>query len=407
MKRAVENVSKHETNVEVPFHIDELFFSRTDERGRIKSGNDVFQRVSQYSWEEMTDRPHNVIRHPAMPRAAFFILWEQIRSGAPVGAYVKNKAKDGRHYWVFALVTPLADGYMSVRLKPTSSLLSTVEALYAELRDHEDRTGCKPAESAALLLERLEGLGFHDYASFQAAALNSEMTARNEALSRSANPAIDCFERLAVAAGRLRKAAVEVVATKESFRFAPLNLRVQASGLGDQGRAIGVISDNYSMLSETIGANLDTLHSAAEDVARTMADGLFLASASALQGEMREHFGSEAGADDRRSDEAATLKAQAERYRLESESKLNEIGAKAQHFVTTTDEMRRFASALAAVRVMGTVESAIAGSGAFDDLIADLSAFQKSISAGLETIWRINNGIRSDIELLAARAARP
>lgn len=92
---------------EVPFLIDELFFSRIDERGRIKSGNDVFQRVSQYGWDEMIDRPHNIIRHPTMPRAVFQVLWDRIRGGVPAGAYVKNLAKVGRHYRVFAVVTPL------------------------------------------------------------------------------------------------------------------------------------------------------------------------------------------------------------------------------------------------------------------------------------------------------------
>jgi aerotaxis receptor len=341
-----------------------------------------------------------------MPRAVFYLLWDRIRSGLPVGAYVKNRAKDGRYYWVFAVVTPLVDGYMSVRLKPSSVLLPTVAEVYAQVRQHEDRTECKPAESAAVLLEHLMCLGYHDYPSFQAAALNREMTARNAALSRAASREIECFERLAAAAGRLREAATKVVVTKEDFRFAPLNLRVQASGLGDDGKAIGVISDNYSMLSETIGANLDILLSDAEDVARTMSDGLFLAATAALQEELEEYFRTESGSASENSGDAGRLKAQAGRYRAESESKLGEISVKARQFFVATDEMRRLGSALAAVRVMGSVENAVSGNGAFDDLIADLGAFQRAISSGLEGIWRINNGIHSDIALLAAQSVR-
>ncbi len=136
---------------EVPFRIEELFFSRTDARGRILSGNDVFQRVSQYSWEEMTDRPHNIVRHPDMPRAVFFLLWERIRAGLPVGAYVKNRSKDGRHYWVYAVVTPVEDGYLSVRLKPTSALFAAASGLYAAIRAQENESDCKPADSAQRL----------------------------------------------------------------------------------------------------------------------------------------------------------------------------------------------------------------------------------------------------------------
>lgn len=383
---------------QVPFLVEELFFSRTDERGRIKAGNDVFQRVSQFDWDEMIDRPHNIVRHPTMPRAVFQILWDRIRAGLPVGAYVKNAAKDGRHYWVFAVVTPLEHGYLSVRLKPTSRLLPIVSDIYSQVISHEDAAKCKPSESVELLLEHLRCLGHHDYATFQAAALDTEMAARDTALSREESPDIHCFRRLASSACKLREAATKVVATSQDYRFAPLNLRAQASALGDDGKAIGVISDNYSMLSETIGNNLGALHSAAEEVAATMADGLFLAAAATLQEEMADDFGE-------RSEESGTLTDQAIRYRSQSAAKLQDIGAKAKEFFRTTDEMRRFASALAAVRVMGTVENATSGTRAFEDLIADLSAFQKSISSGLESIWRINNGIRSDIELLAAQSA--
>lgn len=72
------------------FRIDELFFSRTDSRGRIVAGNHVFQRVSGFDWAEMMGEPHNIVRHPDMPRAVFHILWERIREGLPTATYVLN-----------------------------------------------------------------------------------------------------------------------------------------------------------------------------------------------------------------------------------------------------------------------------------------------------------------------------
>ncbi len=90
---------------EAPFKIDETFYSRTDERGVIKSGNFVFRRVADYSWDEMIGAPHKIIRHPDMPKAVFWLLWDTIKRGEAIGAYVKNLAKDGLYYWVFAVVT--------------------------------------------------------------------------------------------------------------------------------------------------------------------------------------------------------------------------------------------------------------------------------------------------------------
>ncbi|MFN3311833.1 MAG: PAS domain-containing protein, partial [Thermomonas sp.] len=142
------------------------------------AGNSVFQRVSQYSWEELLERPHNVIRHPDMPRGVFWLLWDRIRSGMPIGAYVKNRSKNGGYYWVYAIVTPVEGGYLSVRLKPTSALLSVVEAEYGKLRDAEAAQKLSPADSAQLLLTRLPELGYRDYVTFMGGALTREILER-------------------------------------------------------------------------------------------------------------------------------------------------------------------------------------------------------------------------------------
>ena len=68
------------TAAEQPFEIDELFFSATDRKGIITSGNSVFVRVSDYSREELVGRAHNLVRHPDMPRAVFQILWDYLEA---------------------------------------------------------------------------------------------------------------------------------------------------------------------------------------------------------------------------------------------------------------------------------------------------------------------------------------
>jgi PAS domain S-box-containing protein len=119
------------------FEIHELFFSTTDEKGRIQTANEVFIRISGFTADELKNKPHNIIRHPDMPRVVFQLLWDEIQAGREILAYVKNRAKDGRYYWVVALVRPIEGGYLSVRFKPSSELFAVVENLYREVRHVE------------------------------------------------------------------------------------------------------------------------------------------------------------------------------------------------------------------------------------------------------------------------------
>ncbi len=113
-----------------------------------------------------------------MPRTVFKLLWDTIESGQTIAAYVKNLAKDGRYYWVLAVVMPTENGYLSIRLKPTSELFPVVRKIYSELlvleRTIETEAGRRPESMARghkRLLELLAMHGFKDYASFMQTAL--------------------------------------------------------------------------------------------------------------------------------------------------------------------------------------------------------------------------------------------
>ncbi|MEZ6095906.1 MAG: PAS domain-containing protein [Pirellulaceae bacterium] len=178
--------------MESPFEVQELFFSLTDQNGVIRHGNNVFARVSEYSLDELIGTAHSIIRHPDMPRVVFKLLWETIERGETIAAYVKNRTQHGRYYWVLAVAMPCEGGYLSVRLKPTSGLLQTVEELYGDLRqiELEIEAGEKqrPAAMAAsrkALTERLNSLGFPTYNDFMRHALSVEMQARASISRRS------------------------------------------------------------------------------------------------------------------------------------------------------------------------------------------------------------------------------
>lgn len=176
--------------------LDELFFSRTDTSGRIRSGNDVFARVSGYPLEEMLGQPHSLVRHPDTPRAAFSFFWEVLGQGRPVAAYVKNRTKAGRHYWVMASAFPVEGGHLSIRLTPTSPLFAHVQELYRQVcaaeaaaeRDLDgDGAGSRRrdrvvAAGREALLSGLSAHGFAGYEQFMQNALCSEVAARAESL---------------------------------------------------------------------------------------------------------------------------------------------------------------------------------------------------------------------------------
>ena len=113
---------------------DDVLISATDAKGRITFANGKFYEIAEYEKGELLNKPHNVIRHPDMPKTAFKDLWDVISSGNLWSGIVVNRSKTGRHYWVKALVFPCYSnnqivGYISIRSKPTQQeVLSAIEA---------------------------------------------------------------------------------------------------------------------------------------------------------------------------------------------------------------------------------------------------------------------------------------
>ncbi len=146
------------TNQEKVMRESDFIVSKTDLKGRITYGNEIFIEFSGYSEAELIGAQHNIIRHPGMPRGVFKFLWDNIASGNEVFAYVKNLAKDGSFYWVFANVTPDYDaagqicGYLSVRRAPKRSALQVIEGLYRAMSEAETKAGPRDACEASLAL---------------------------------------------------------------------------------------------------------------------------------------------------------------------------------------------------------------------------------------------------------------
>jgi len=143
------------TSVERAMREDDFIVSKSDLKGRVTYGNQTFIEFSGFTEEELLGSQHNIIRHPDMPRAVFALLWESIRSRQEFNGYVKNMAKDGSFYWVFANVTPDLDeggqvtGYFSVRRKPKASAVAAISQLYRDMLEAERRAGPRDAIAAS------------------------------------------------------------------------------------------------------------------------------------------------------------------------------------------------------------------------------------------------------------------
>lgn len=135
---------------------NDFIVSKTDLKGRITYGNRIFMEFSGYSEKELVGVQHNIIRHPDMPRGVFKFLWDTIGQGKECCAYVKNLAKDGSFYWVFANVTPdygrngQCNGYFSVRRKPSKAGVDVMTDVYRAMLQEEQKAGPRDAMDASL-----------------------------------------------------------------------------------------------------------------------------------------------------------------------------------------------------------------------------------------------------------------
>lgn len=225
-------------SVEREVAFEDLFFSTTDRKGVIDGSNSVFCHYAQYSMDELIGAPHNIIRHPDMPGGVFHIMWDLLLSGRPMAGYVANLAADGATYWVFATITPLGDGFLSVRQRPcVTDTFRTAVALYGQVRPAEleaRRAGATRAQAArsgaAAIEEAVTGLGFADYSDFIRHAVPAEVAARRATTSWTApdpRDPVDGFAR------RLVDAAIAVDRALDTQEATLAELETLSAALAD------------------------------------------------------------------------------------------------------------------------------------------------------------------------------
>ncbi|UWQ03130.1 PAS domain-containing protein [Aliiroseovarius crassostreae] len=387
---------------EAPFHLNEIFFSRTDERGIIRSGNDIFKRVAHYEWSEIIGHPHNIVRHPDMPKGIFWLIWDALKKGNPISGYVKNRAKDGLHYWVFAAMLPFGNGYLSARIKPSCGKLELIEKLYSEVLQTEQNTSITPQDSATLLLEKLAEHGYASYKQFMAQSLVEEMISRDKKLEHPSDRAIHNFQQMHQLSGALLQQTQQLISQFEAMRTVPHNLRVIASRLEPTGGPVSTLSQNYGIMSREMSqwfethvlgenSNFSTIRGAVES-AMTMSGmaKLLKECAEQLHKERRSMGENVSITNERRyMDEIAA------RYVQKCDTCFHEVKHEADRITKACAIMNRHVLGLSTTRVMCKIESARrpdAGD-ALDDIISQLMTFQNRIKHQLDSIATLGEDI--------------
>ena len=132
------------TNVNYPLDPDDVLISKTDTHSHITYANGRFIDVSGFDFKELLGSPHNIVRHPDMPEVVFKDMWDTLKSGRFWSGLVKNRRKNGDHYWVRANVVPLSEGgavkgYASIRVKPNDDEVRMAEEVYRDIRQGKGR----------------------------------------------------------------------------------------------------------------------------------------------------------------------------------------------------------------------------------------------------------------------------
>lgn len=315
------------TNQEKKFTIDEMFFSTTDRRGVILAGNETFTRISGYSKEEMIGSPHNIIRHPDMPKVVFKLLWSQIQDKKPIVAYVKNMAIDGCYYWVLATVFPAKEKYISIRIKPSSPYFQLVQEVYKQMLEVE-KTGGMEA-SGKLLFEILNSKNFTSYDAFMIAVLTEELKCKDKALEQSNELSTalmglkvssdaenlleyfqglcstsrilgDCFGKIFSKLDNfislnaiLQEKSQFMLSLSREIRILSLNAAVESARIDGAGASLSVLAKEMGSYSKTSENEINKINNDINSVASELEKVIFNVGAAKLQINMVTFFATE------------------------------------------------------------------------------------------------------------------
>jgi PAS domain S-box-containing protein len=177
------DLKKPLTDMEIVLDPKKYILSKTDTKGIIEYGNEYFVEISGYSEEELIGKPHNIIRHPDMPKIVFKLLWQRIKNREDITAIVKNLAKDGRYYWVMTefdikvdKVTDEITGYFAYRRAAPRKAIEAIIPLYKKLVEIEKVSGMEGSGKYLTALLESKNMTYDQYI--------NELTGKNSGLMK-------------------------------------------------------------------------------------------------------------------------------------------------------------------------------------------------------------------------------
>lgn len=371
------------------FDVADLFLSRTDARGVILSGNSTFQRLSGYSWAELINAPHKIIRHPDMPKAAFRLVWNMLDAGQSCGAYVKNRAKCGRYYWVFAALVPVEGGYLSVRLKPQTEHFETVKSLYKSVLEAE-RQGGTIEDGVAMIEDAVRSLGFRNYTAFMGFALGAELKARCRSLGREIDPSAEQFEEMGNHLVEIADVVAHINEQFDGMKNSPKNLIILGSRLTKGREPMQVVAKNYETLSAELMVLLQGLAEGLNSLMTRAFVGRMGHCASLLYDEaIRNYEENEPHRQTRaHADELTVLKAALAGFQSEAEQGCRQIAREADRFLALNIRLKNMLSGLALTRVICRIETAslTEDTDSIDEITTRLEVFQEELGRSLDQV---------------------
>ena len=254
-----------------------------------------------------------------MPRVVFKIFWDYLKAGKPIVAYVKNKTKEGSYYWVFAVVFPLGDEYISIRIKPNTSILSVVKDIYFKLKSAEAELTMSQSEE--LILRLLNEHGFLSYDHFMNEVLLAELLERKKLLlerkSEDSNEEavnssfaltikplysisktllneyakwfekIDSFIKIKSA---FTQKGLELRILARDIVFLSLNASVASYKLDINGETFGVLASDVRTNAKENDSLIGKIHETSQYISESLNEIIFLVSYISLQMEMVTYF---------------------------------------------------------------------------------------------------------------------
>lgn len=385
------------------YGLGELLYTRTDERGIIRAGNEAFRRVSGYSWEDLIGAPHKIVRNPDTPKGVFWLLWRGLKHGNPMAGYIKNRSQAGGWYWAFASITPVADGYISIQIKPAGQQLALVRDGYAQIVTAEQEKGISAEKSAGMVESLVRGMGFRDYSEFMIFAFDQEVTAREAGLSRAVSTQVRSLNTVGENLKSTRREQTSLLQEFDALQSIPTNMRIIASRLEPSGGPISAISDNYKFASSEIWRKLGIFAGSDDNLcsttSRIVGEALFLMGYARLQAEVVRQFKSDdqAASQVQAAAEMPILSALEPKYLDRARAAMVKAEHVSGELNQASAEIRRMMLGLDTIRVMGRVESGRLGPAGVGlaASIDQLDYRHAEITARLQVLMDLSAAIKS------------